>query len=254
MALKKTLTAAEHGSLDETLKGLYKEKDGKFHLDVDGDDNLAAALATERAERAKLEKQVKGWKALGKTEEEISELIANHAKLEEESAKKSGNWDQLRAQLEEKHKKELDAKSAEVEKLKTALSSALVDTQALAAIGAHKGIADLLLPHVRSQIRVVEEDGKFQTRVFNPDGTPKLGTGPSGMATIEDLVLEMKGHSVFGRAFDGEGKGGSGKESGNGGGLPAAHGVTSKSQLKSEKDRAAFVDKHGLEAYKALPT
>lgn len=252
MSLKKTLTASEHSALDETLKALYTEKDGKFHLDIEGDDNLARALENERKSREDLEKKVKRWEKLGKSDEEIAALIAEHDKLKEKEAKESGNFESLRQQLQEKHDKELQAKDAEITKLKGSLQKALIDTQALAAIGAHKGVPDLLLPHIRSRTQVVEENGEFQVRVTNPDGTPKIGSN-NGLASIEDLVVEMKGHEVFGRAFDGEGKGGSGKEANGGGGRPAAHGITNKSQFKTERERADFVDKYGNEAYRALP-
>ena len=47
MALKYTITADEHGQLEEGTKGLYTEKDGAYVLDVEGlDDNKA--LKTSR--------------------------------------------------------------------------------------------------------------------------------------------------------------------------------------------------------------
>jgi hypothetical protein len=72
--LKLVLDSIE--GLDETTREMYVEKDGKFHLDVDGIEDtggLKSALQKERKDRADLEKKVKRWEALGKTDEEIAD-------------------------------------------------------------------------------------------------------------------------------------------------------------------------------------
>src|SRR5258705_12711036 len=99
--------------VDEPLRTLYEEKDGKFHLKVDGLEDTAGlhyALRSERATRANLEKKVKAWEALGKSDEEIKALIAEAEKADEDKAKKAGEFDKLREALATQHAKDLKAK------------------------------------------------------------------------------------------------------------------------------------------------
>jgi hypothetical protein len=78
MALKYSITAQEHGGLEEGIKSLYAEKDGGFVLSVEGVEDttaLKSALEKERASAKDYKKQVATWDALGKKPEEISEMI-----------------------------------------------------------------------------------------------------------------------------------------------------------------------------------
>ena len=98
MALKLTVDSVE--GLDDATKALYQPKDGKFMLDVEGVEDTSAlkgALQKERKAAETASKQVKRWEALGKSPEEIEELVAAQAKADEEKATKAGEWDKLRA-------------------------------------------------------------------------------------------------------------------------------------------------------------
>jgi len=95
----------------------------------------------------------------------------------------------------------------------------------------------------------VKVDAEFNVQVVDDKGDPRVN-GKGEPLTIADLVAEMRGSEVFGRAFEVSGQSGSGKQPGNGAG---GAGVNRKSDFKSEKDRAAYVEKHGFESYKALP-
>jgi hypothetical protein len=75
------------------------------------------------------------------------------------------------------------------------------------------------------------------------------GSGEGGSATLDDLVKEAI--KKFPASFKGTGASGGGKPSNENGG--GGSGATKKSDLKTEKDRAAFVEKNGVAAYKALP-
>lgn len=108
---------------------------------------------------------------------------------------------------------------------------------------------DLLLPHVRTHTRVKEVDGKFYVEVIDKDGNARIADGKGTPMTIQGLVAEMRGSDTFGRAFEGSGNSGSGKQPGHGGGGAAKK----KSDFKSEKERAQWVEANGLAAYNALP-
>lgn len=237
----------------EPLRGLYVEKDGKFQLDVadlpqpEDTSGLKTALQKERKAREALEKQVKGWQKLGKTEAEIEELLEAQTQAEAERAAKAGEWDKLRAQMNEKHATELKAKDEKLSTVESRLRAEIVDKAAVAAIAAAKGVPELLLPHVQRHVKV---DENYNVQVVDAKGDPRVN-GKGEPLTISDLVDEMKQTEIFGRAFEGSGHSGSGtRPVNNGGGNPQ---IKRRSEFKTEKDRAAFIDAHGIEAYRALP-
>jgi hypothetical protein len=251
MPLKLTVDSLD--AVEEPFRALYAEKDGKFHLGVEGIEDtggLKTALQKERADRAAFEKQVKSWQGLGKTPEEIRELLEAQAKAEEDKATKAGEWDKLRAQMNEKHAAELKSKDEATGKMRTSLERYLVDAAATQAIAAEKGVPALLLPHVQRHVKVIEQDGDYVAQVVDAKGDPRVN-GKGEPLTIADLVSEMKQSEIYGRAFEASGNTGGGTRPANGGAGIAQ--VKRKADLKDRAARAAFVDKHGHEAYFALP-
>jgi hypothetical protein len=196
-------------SVPEALRALYTEKDGKFRLDVEGIEDttgLKSALDKERKDRSAFEKQVKAWQGIGKTPDEIAELLREQEERTTHDAEKKGEWDKLRAQMNEKHEAALKAKDADIVKMRATLEKHLVDSQAVTEIAKLKGVPELLLPHVQRQVRV---DDEFKVTVVDAKGDPRVN-GKGEPLSIADLIAEMRQHEVFGRAFDGSGKSGSG--------------------------------------------
>lgn len=263
MKLKKKIEKLE--DVDEKYRDLYVADGDAFVLDAEGADE-SAALTQLRAENRKLAKEAgdrrklqERWEKLGKTPDEIEELFAALEKEESEKLTRKGEWEKLRQQMVEKHDKELKAlrdqiadKDKEIVDLNSSLESNLVDSQLTTAIAEHKGIPILLTPHAKKFVQVTkEEDGKRTVKVVNDKGEPRVNAKGEPLS-IADLIGEMKSNEVFGRAFEGSGASGSGTPPGGGGGGGGPRNVK-KSDLKTEKDRAAFVDAHGLDAYKSLP-
>jgi hypothetical protein len=62
---------------------------------------------------------------------------------------------------------------------------------------------------VKASVRVVEENGKYKPIVVDQKGDPRVN-GKGEYLTISDLVGEMRQSEIFGRAFEGNGPGGSG--------------------------------------------
>lgn len=253
MALKLTVDSVE--GLDDATKALYQQKDGKFVLDVDGIEDTSAlkgALQKERKAAETAAKQVKRYEALGKTPEEIEELLAAHAKAEEKKATDAGEWDKLRAQMNEKHQVELRQKDETLAQMRQRLQGELIDSRAVAAIAAAKGIPDLLLPHVQRHVKV---DDNYNVVVVDAKGDPRVN-GKGEPLSISDLVSEMKQSDIFGRAFEGSGQSGSGMQPTNGGGNPQItvkyEDLQGESRTQREK-RTAFIQAYGLAAYQALP-
>jgi hypothetical protein len=86
MALKREVASLDE--IPEALRSAYVEKDGKFVLDLDGEDGLKGALEKERKARGDIERQLKDIKkALGDADPaKAREAIAQLAALEEKAA------------------------------------------------------------------------------------------------------------------------------------------------------------------------
>jgi Txe/YoeB family toxin of Txe-Axe toxin-antitoxin module len=259
MALKLIIDKLE--DVDEALRPLYEEKDGKFQLAVEGIEDasgLKKALNSERQQRAAFEKKVKAWEALGKTPEEIAELTAAAQQAEEDKLKGAGEWEKLKAQMNDAHKRALDAKDAaiaakdaEIAGMRASLERHLIVAQATAEIAAAKGEPELLLPVVQRFMKVNEENGNYSTQIVDAKGDPRVDAKGNPLS-LSALMAELKANEKYGRAFEGSGSSGSGMPPGGGNGGVIPRGIT-RSSFKTEKERAAFVDEHGVDAYRNLP-
>ncbi|WP_448043802.1 hypothetical protein [Bradyrhizobium liaoningense] len=241
---------------NEAARGAYVEKDGKFHLDIDPPEDtsgLKTALNSERQLRAKHEKNVKAWEKLGKTPEEISDLLEAQRVKDEEAARKAGDFDKILKQHQDKAAQEKAELEAELNAARSSERSAVVGERvqgALAKAGATEEGIELLPDRLANRIKFETVDGTRVLKIMQSDGkTPMAGSAADGTATIDDLVKDTI--KKFPSLFKGSGAGGGGKPpEGKGGG---GSGATKKSDFKSEKERSKFVNEHGLEAYTKLP-
>lgn len=250
MALKAILESLD--GIDDATKALYVEKDGKFLLDVEGVDGFAledvnglkTALGKERTTRENLEKQIVKFKDIDPDRaraalEELEEL----KKLDpEKEADKIANAkvEAAKAQLLEKHNGEITSRDERIGHLTKTVEGLLIDAAAMSALAEAKGSVELLLPHVRSHTRVKEVDGKFAVEVVDKDGNAKIADAKGTPMDIAGLVAEMKGSDAFGRAFEGSGQSGSGKQPGAGGGNAPKRGNFGGTR---EERAAAIADK-----------
>lgn len=259
MALKLTVDSLD--GMDEAQKSLYVQQGDKFTLDVDGlpqpedTSGLKSALQAERKSNRNLENKAKAYEKLGKTPEEIQELIDAQETQARSQAEKRGEFDKILAQVNEKNASALKAKDDEIAKMRKRVETELVDGKAIEAITAAKGKAKLLLPIVKNRLQV---DENFNVVVYEPDGvTPKVDdTGKP--VSIADLVSEMRASEDYGAAFEGSGQSGSGTRPTNGsGGNPFARLTKADLQGKvgsdSWKKKNALIQQHGWQAYANLP-
>lgn len=238
MALKLEVTTLDE--VPEASRALYKEADGKFRLDVDISDALKDATSKANREAAQSRHLIKAWEKLGKSPDEIEELLAAHAKAEEDKAAKGGEWDKLKLQMVEKHGKELEGERAKGTRLRGTLERHLIDGAATAAIAEAKGVPQLLLPHVRAHVKVVEENDEFVARVVDAKGDPRVD-GKGNFMSIGDLVSEMRQNEVFGRAFESSGAGGSGTPPNGGGGKPPSGAPRNWAEAKTAEQKVAYL-------------
>lgn len=239
-------------SVPEPFRGEYAEKDGKFVLSLDGiDDHFVPKSEWKKIndESATRRHQLAAWKKLGETPEKVAEAIETQKQL----ATQAGDGAAILKQKQDEWAAEKASMEAEINASRTSERSAIVGERlngALAKVGATEEGIELLPDRLGGRIKFETVNGKRTLKIMKTDGeTPMAGSGEGGSATLDDLVKEaMKKYPSL---FKGNGAGGGGKPSNENGG--GGSGATKKSDLKTEKDRAAFVDKHGLEAYKALP-
>lgn len=184
-------------AIDDALKPLYAEADdGKFRLKVEGlpkpEDNsgLKSALEKER-QRAR---KVDDYEKLGKTPDEIRELLEREAKAEEERRKKAGDFEAIRKQDREAFDKEKADLVNERDAARASERSAIIShqlTAALAKAGATEDGLEFLPERLSGRIKIETVDGKRVTKIMQADGeTPMAGSSAQGMATFEDLAKE----------------------------------------------------------------
>lgn len=218
MALKFIVDSLD--AIPEAQRSLYTQDGDKFRLDLDGYEDpvgLKSALDKERGEKRDAVKQAAAWKALGKTPEEIQELLAAQAQADRDKLTKAGEWDKLRNQMTEQHQTELAKREEATKALRGQLEKHLVDAAGVAAIAAAKGSAELLLPHVKSRVKVIEENGEFAVRVVDAAGNPRVN-GKGEFLSMSDLVGEMRQSDVFAPAFAAPNASGGGSRQSTGGG------------------------------------
>lgn len=228
----------------EPLREYYEERDGKFHLaGIEDAGALKRALENERRDRKEAKAALEKLKGIDP--DEYARLKQEAEQRETDKIAKKGEWDKLREQLLDKHKTDITAKDGEITSMRSALESHLIDAEATRAIAAAKGSPELLLPHVRRHVQVIQDDGHFVVRVVDKDGNARIGSSAGEPMTITELVTEMRGSTVFGRAFDGNGPSGGGAPQSKGGG--AATKAVSRAAFDSmtAMDRSAHIKSGG---------
>lgn len=155
------------------------------------------------------------------------------------------NVEKLKQEFDVAHKGEVTKHQNRAQALQTQLYGLLVDNAATLAIVDAKGVPELLLPHIQRQVKVTEDNGKFQVLVVDDQGDQRFNSVTGQAMTIKDLVAEMKSHKLYGRAFESEAPSGSGKEPGSGKTPPAPKGAPMTSVDKIAAGLAKGVKRHG---------
>lgn len=225
----------------EHFRGMYTEQDGKFAIAdqfrgvAEAVDGLNKALTAAR-------KDAKGKPSLAQVLQPfgVDSVEALQAKMDElnqqvtSAADGKVNWDKMKADLSAAHQRELAQRDERNTSMQRSLERHLVDREAVAAIAALKGVPELLLPHIRSQVKVILDGEDYVTRVVDASGDPR-GDGKGGFMSVKDLVAEMRGSTVFGRAFESDATSGGGAKPGS---MARAVGTTTNAP-KSPTDKIA---------------
>lgn len=178
---------------------------------------LNKSLKASRDEASTAQASLKGWTALGENPEAIQENVdkLNNDLKDAVGKNKSFDPEKLQAQYRTEWEGKVTAANDRISVLQGSLKHSLVNSAALTAIAKHNGVAELLMPHIQSQVKMVEEGGKFGVQVVDPDGDIRYSPTSGGLMTVEELITEMKAHPHMGMAFKSNLKGGDGSQ-GNG--------------------------------------
>lgn len=229
-AIIDNLDSAAEG-LRESYRAGTKEEglEGKFVLQVDGADGwalenvsgLKTALGRERTRADNAEKKVAKFGDLDpdtvKTSlDRLTELESLDPKKEADRLAQA-KIDAATKQLVEKHNQDMQALTGRNASLTNTVQTLLIDNAAIKALEGHKGNVDLLLPHVKSQVRLKDgEDGVVE--VIDREGNVRIGDAQGKPMTVDQLVEEMSKSEKFSQGFAGTGHSGGGTPpNGNGG-------------------------------------
>lgn len=176
MALKKKLTKNAYDNADEAVKLLYKESNGSYVLDLEGDDDndvdeLRRAKDRETQAARDLRKQLK------EAQEQLAELNGN-------DARKRGDVEALEKSWKEKLERREQELSQTLAKKDGFIKQMLVQDRA-EALATKISNAPALMRRVIQERLLVELDGdEPQLRVLDKDGKPSA-------MTLADLEKEM---------------------------------------------------------------
>jgi hypothetical protein len=261
MALKSHIDAEAYNALPDPVKAEYSEISdgdhaGQFGLQVEGVngyaldnvEGLRTSLANERKTTGEMKQKLKGLEDL--------DVDAARAALTKVKDWETANPDdkvkamiaEKEAALKEKFEGDLKTERDKSTGYYGQLEKALIDNAATAALAKHGGNVAVLLPHMRTQAKLVDNGkGGFDVRYTDAKGTELLTRKPndtSYMGAEEYVEVILMKDDNFAPNFNGndaEGMGsrGSRKQSGAGGGGDGVATISSTDAKDVTKYRAA---------------
>lgn len=147
------------------------------------------------------------------------ELLELESTVDLSKLKGTEQLDALKLQMETAHKAELKTFGTEKTELTSALEKQLIDNAATTAIIAANGNAELLLPHVKTGLKMVKNDkGEYGAIVIDMSGNEKFSLKTAGEKMgIVEMVEGMKALPSFAPAFASGNSGGGAGGDGQGG-------------------------------------
>jgi hypothetical protein len=216
----------------EQFRGMYKQgADNKFSLDptfkgvAEAVTGLNKSLKAAREEaKRKTPVDLTLLHDFGDTPETIKAGIDTKLKALQDEIAKGGeaklNLDKVRQELSEANAKALKQAGARSEALQNQLYQLMVENAATSAVAELKGVPELLLPFIKNQVKVIEQDGSFKVFVVDAQGDQRYSGVTGQPMTIKELVTEMKANEKYGRLFESETQPGGGMTPGGGRSVP----------------------------------
>lgn len=211
MGLKYQLDTLD--GLDDSVKSLYTEKEGKFVLGIEGLPQPEDVSGL----KSKVQELLDEKKAADKARKDAEE----QARLDrEEAARKSGNVEELEKSWSEKYNRREAELNGMLEQERGTLGGQIRDLTVgrtatdIASALAIPGSAKALLPHIERRLGVEQRDGKPVVVVLDAQG--KLSA-----ATLDELKAEFANDVAFAPLIAGsKASGGGAGGAGGGGGAP----------------------------------
>jgi alanyl-tRNA synthetase len=213
MSLPFTVESLE--GLDDSVKSLYVEKDGKYQLAIEGLPDYDAQQTRINQMDSKISELLGEKKKAAEKAREAEEAARKEA---EEAARKSNNVEALEKSWAEKLEREkqelIDKYEPDLQLKDQLLQNATVNataTQIISEIGI-PGSAKVLMPHIAKRLKMEVRDGKAVTVVTDVDGNPSA-------LTVDDLKKEVSQDEAFKPLIVGTkatGGGANGSEGGSG--------------------------------------
>lgn len=198
----------------EAFRPIYVEKDGAHtiaenylplaHLASGLQKSLAASRAEAKIAKAKGTIDLSALAEYGDTPVTIAEKVKTQIADLTEQLSKGLKLDpeKIKAEVAATFTTQLKDKDTQLTAMGTTLSRHLISAEATRAIAAEKGVPELLMPHINSQVKVVRNGEEYSVAVVDKDGDARISGVTGQPMTIVDLVKEMKATTVFGRAFE----------------------------------------------------
>lgn len=229
--LKMVLDSLE--GVDESIHALYEERDGKFHLSLDGYEDPAAL---KRAKDHEKEARKNAEKALKELREEFDTFRAEVESSSDDKNRKRGDVAALEqsykdkiAKLNTDHANELAARDAQISKL-------LVDNVAETMAAELSDSPELLSDIIRKRLKA--ENG--ETRVLDANGELSA-------TTVDELREEFRANKKYAPIIRGSQASGGGSGGGGKGG-----GATKSFKELSEKERVELARSNPAEFHRLL--
>jgi len=180
MALKRKLTKEEFEKKSKDIQSEYKEKDGEYVLDIDGDEDTGALKRARDREKQRREDAER-------ERDELREQVETSADL---GAKKKGDIETLEKAWKKKSEEAETASNAKIAKLTEHTKKTLIDGTASALAAKISTVPALMQKAIKERL-IVDFDGDEPTlRILGADGK-------ASAMTIDDLSKEFVANKEY---------------------------------------------------------
>jgi len=211
MALKLKLSKTAYEALNEAVKNEYYEKDGDYHLDVDGLEDTGG-LRRAKDHEVKLRKE---------TESKLREVTEQVATLQTE-------METSETQFASELKKQLGDKEGQLVKANKFIQETLVDSVAHRLASEISIAPNLMVPHIKARLEADLSGDSPVTKIKGADG--KLSD-----MTIDALKTELVANKDYSAIIRGNKASGSGAVR-----VPPSHGSAVQSNTEAPVNAAAM--------------
>lgn len=248
MALKLELDATAYESLAPETKTLYKSDDaGKFRLDVEGGAVAKAKLDEFRTNNIDLIKKLEPFKDLDPVV--VQDALKTHQQYKDKKLIDNGKIEEVVEnrvkEMKSSYETQLTAEKTARQAAEGTLSKVLIDNE-LSREALSNGALDTAVDDIVSRGRQVFKLNGGKVLPYEGENVIYGDDGVTPLSVKQWLTkLSAKAPHLFKQS-----KGG-GADAGNRSGDSGA--VAKRSDLKTAADKAAYIGKHGREAYLKLP-